>query len=109
MKTIAALTMALVVTGSTLAAQAAGDDSRHLVLCKSEVDTVLGEGSRSKLVTIKRRRGPDELRLKVVPEQGDSLLVSCSVTEGRAQLFDRDGVALNLRGADGREAVSLTD
>ncbi|QIB64660.1 hypothetical protein [Kineobactrum salinum] len=109
MKAIAALTTALVVAGSALAAQAARDDSRHLVLCKSEVETALGEGSRSKLLTIKRRRGPDELRLKVVPEQGGSMVVRCSVSDGRVQLFDRDGVALNLRGAGGREAVSLTD
>lgn len=107
MKTMAAITVALWVAGTTLTAQAGRDDNRHLALCEAEVNAVMGADSSSKLIGIKRRRGPDELRIKVVPAHGNSLLVSCSVIEDRVQLLDRDGVALNLGDAGG-EALSAS-
>lgn len=107
MKTFAAMVMGMVLASTSVASFAARDDSRSLVLCKSGIEAALGESARSKLIGIKRRKGPDELRILVVPAAGERLVVSCLVEGDAVRFQDRDGLALHLGGFEGSNPVTL--
>ncbi len=107
MKTLAAMGMGLVLVSTSLTSMAARDDSRHLGLCKAEIEMALGGEARSKLVGIKRRKGPDELRIQVVPSEGERMVVNCLVEDGTVRFQDRHGVAMHLGGFEGADPVTL--
>ncbi len=107
MKTFTAMVMGMVLASTSLASLAARDDSRSLGLCKSGIEAALGEDTRSKLIGIKRRKGPDEMRIMVLPADGDRLVVSCLVEGDAVRFQDRAGLALHLDGVPGTNTVML--
>jgi len=108
MKMLTAMLMGLVLASTSLSSMAARDDSRQLGLCKAEIGAAVGDDARSRLVGIKRRKGPDEMRILVVPAEGDRLVVNCLVEGNAVRLQDRHGVALHLGGFEGSDPVTLT-
>ena len=86
MKTLTVMMMGLVLASTSLTSWAARDDSRHLGLCKAEIEMALGDDTRSRLVGIKRRKGPDDT----------------------VRFQDRKGVALHLGGFEGADPVTLS-
>lgn len=107
MKTLTAMVMGLVLASTSLTSLAARDDSRHLGLCKAEIEAALGDDARSRLVGIKRRKGPDEMRILVVPAVGERLVVNCLVEQDAVRFQDRNGVALRLGGFEGADPLTL--
>ncbi|MEQ9464662.1 MAG: hypothetical protein RJQ10_13455 [Haliea sp.] len=107
MKTLTAMIMGMVLASTSLASLAARDDSRGLVLCKAGIEAALGDSARSKLIGIKRRKGPDEMRIMVVPAEGERLVVSCLVEGDAVRFQDRNGLALHLGGFEGIDTVML--
>ncbi|HAN67794.1 MAG TPA: hypothetical protein DD808_01315 [Halieaceae bacterium] len=106
MKTFNAWVLSCTLMGLTGAA-VASDNSADLAACKAEVETALGGEGRTKLVGIKRRRGPDQLRLVVIPGEGERFIVHCLVDERGPRFLDRDGVALQLGEFHGKNPVSM--
>lgn len=107
MKTLAAMVMGLVLASTSLTSLAARDDNHHLGLCKAEIEAALGGDARSRLVGIKRRKGPDEMRILVVPSEGERLVVSCLVEDDAVRFQDRRGVTMHLGGFEGADPVTL--
>ncbi|MFO7550062.1 MAG: hypothetical protein R6W80_01550 [Haliea sp.] len=106
MKTLTVMMMGLALASTSLTSWAARDDSRHLGLCKAEIELALGDDARSRLVGIKRRKGPDEMRILVVPAAGERLVVNCLVEDDAVRFQDRNGVALHLGGFEGADPVT---
>lgn len=106
MKIVNVLILGLALTavaGPAAASQKSGD----LATCKSAIDAAFGPETRTKLMGIKRRQGPDELRMVVIPAAGERLLVHCFVDEQGAHFLDRDGIVLQLGEFGGKQPLSM--
>lgn len=108
MKMLTVVFMGLVLSSTSLTSWAARDDSRHLALCKAEIEAALGDDARTRLLGIKRRKGPDQMRILVVPAEGERLVVSCLLEDDSVRFQDRSGTALQLGGFAGRDPVTLS-
>lgn len=110
MKTLATVTLGLVVAAATLPALAATKDREHLARCNADIERALGADTRTRLAGIKSSRDGNRLRIKATPTQGDSLVVTCWVdSEGMTHLVDAGGVALQAATFGETDKVSLTD
>ena len=54
MKTLTVMMMGLVLASTSLTSWAARDDSRHLGLCKAEIEMALGDDTRSRIQCVSR-------------------------------------------------------
>jgi hypothetical protein len=73
------------------------DTAGQLAICKSELKTIYGEGTRVSMYGTKSYRGVKTLKLKVTPEGDSSVMLQClSDTESdeRVVLKDKNGDTL---------------
>ncbi|MEH6635214.1 MAG: hypothetical protein V7700_06825 [Halioglobus sp.] len=110
MKTLAALTLGLAVIGAVSPVMARDGDQQRLAQCQSELHKIYGEDASIRLKSLSHKRGGTYMRLKTVPAQGESLVLTCQVDkEGTIYLLDSDGVALVVPTDDTAGKVSLTN
>ena len=79
------------------AVEGSADTAEQLAICKSELKTMYGEGTRVRMYGTKSYRGVETLKLKVTPEGGASMTLQCSGdTESgdRVVLKDKNGDTL---------------
>lgn len=95
MKRIIATTLGVILTTATLSAFAAKQDRESLAQCKADITSHFGDGTRTRLRSIKRTVGETHLRIMVRQAAGNNALIVCSVSkDGVSSLADRDGIAL---------------
>ena len=110
MKTLAIATLAMILAGTSVAVSAGSQDREDLTQCKNAVIRVFGEDTNVKLKGIKRVRGGAHMRIKAVPAEGDSEVVTCWVDKsGITNIHDSAGVAMTVPGYDSSDKVSLND
>ena len=77
--------------------EVSADTAGQLAICKSELKTIYGEGTRVSMYGTKSYRGVKTLKLKVTPEGDSSVMLQClSDTESdeRVVLKDKYGDTL---------------
>lgn len=110
MRTFTSFAVSMVLASAALPSMAGTHDREHLAQCKSELRKVFGDNTTMKLKSIKRSRGGAHMRIKTVPNGGESRMVTCWVdSEGMTNMVDREGVALIAPTYENGEAVSLND
>ncbi|MBT4522090.1 MAG: hypothetical protein HOC23_18990 [Halieaceae bacterium] len=110
MNKLVALTMGLVMAGATLPAFASSSDNEYLGQCKAGLKAIYGEDTRLKLKSIKRSRAGNQFRIKAIPAQSSSLLVTCWVDDqGKTNLVDKNGVAIRSSENKIENQVSLNN
>ncbi len=106
MKKLLATTLGLVLATGAASALAGKQDRANLELCKADIEAYYGEGTRTRLRSIKRDDDDTHMRLMVNPQGGSNVVVVCSVAaDGVSSLADGDGVALVASVSE--ETVSL--
>ena len=110
MKLLTATTLALSLSATALPVIAADSDSESLSRCKAELKAVFGPETSLKLKSFAHRRSGDQLRIRVVPAEGDAQTVTCLVDgEGATTLSNSSGVALVPPSYEAGDTVSLND
>lgn len=110
MKSFAAVIIAVVATTAAPFTLAGTGDSARLDQCKADIEQTLGAQTRTRLYGIKRGRDGSRLRIKAIPQQGDSLLLSCNIDrDGILSLVTSDGLALTAPVFETADKVSLSD
>ena len=110
MKKVAITMVGVLMAGMAVGAMASKQDRENLAQCKSSIEAVYGEDARTKLKGVKNKRSGTTMRIKTIPAEGESLLVSCMVDrEGGITLTDSEGVALTDPAYDAADKVSLND
>ena len=77
--------------------EVSADTAEQLAICKSELKTIYGEGTRVEMYGTKSYRGVETLKLKVTPEGDSSVAVQCSgdsESDDRVVLKDKNGDTL---------------
>ena len=77
--------------------EVSADTAEQLAICKSELKTMYGEGTRVRMYGTKSYRGVETLKLKVTPEGASSLTLQCSgdsESDDRVVLKDKNGDTL---------------
>ncbi|MEE4110214.1 MAG: hypothetical protein V2I24_12750 [Halieaceae bacterium] len=101
------VTLGVLLATGAVAALADKDDRVALAQCKADVDAVYGDDARTRLRSIRRRKGETDFRLMVTPGSGGNRVVVCTVSgDGVSSLADKDGMA--LRPDNGSPTVSMT-
>lgn len=97
MKKVIVTTLGILLATGAVSSFAAKQDRENLAQCKSDINAYYGEGTRTRLRSIKRETDATHLRLMVNPEGGKNTVVVCSVSpDGVSSLETRDGIALTL-------------
>ncbi len=110
MKTFTAFAVSMVMASVALPSMAGTHDRENLTQCKSELRKVYGENTTLKLKSIKRNRNGAQMRIKTIPVEGDSLMVTCWIdSDGVANMVDKAGVALVSPSYNTGDKVSLND
>ena len=110
MKTFTSFAVSMVLASAAVPAIAGTHDREDLAQCKSELRKVFGDNSTMKLKSIKRSRNGAQMRIKTVPADGESRMVTCWVdSEGLANMVDKEGIALVVPQYDNSDKVSLSD
>jgi hypothetical protein len=110
MKKVVITTVGVLLAGLAVGAMASKQDRENLAQCTSSIEALYGEDARTKLKGVKNSRSGSTMRIKTIPAEGESLLVSCLVDrEGGITLTDSDGVALTDPAYDTADKVSLND
>lgn len=95
MKKILATTLGVLLATAAVSAFADKVDRENLAQCKTDIKTHFGEGTRSRLRSIKRTDGEAHMRLMVKPGGGKNRLIVCSVSgDSSAVLTDKEGLSL---------------
>ena len=77
--------------------EVSADTAEQLAICKSELKTMYGEGTRVRMYGTKSYRGVETLKLKVTPEGASSMRLQCSgdtESDERVVLKDKNGETL---------------
>ena len=110
MKKVAITMVGVLMAGMAVCAMASKQDRENLAQCTSSIEALYGEDARTKLKGVKNSRSGSTMRIKTIPAEGESLLVSCLVDrEGGITLTDSEGVALTEPTYDTADKVSLND
>ena len=110
MKKVAITMVGVLMAGMAVSAMASKQDRENLAQCTDSIEALYGEDARTKLKGVKNSRSGSTMRIKTIPAEGESLLVSCLVDrEGGVTLTDSDGVALTDPAYDTADKVSLND
>ena len=100
MKMVGLLKRGATVMAASLVAvsvEVSADTAEQLAICKSELKTIYGEGTRVEMYGTKSYRGVETLKLKVTPEGDSSVAVQCSgdsESDDRVVLKDKNGDTL---------------
>ena len=95
MKTFTSFAVSMVLASAALPSVAGTHDRENLAQCKAELRKVFGDNSTLKLKSIKRSRDGAHMRIKTVPVDGESQMVTCWVdSEGMTNMIDKEGVAV---------------
>ena len=107
MKKIIVSTLGIILAAGAVSAFAGKQDREHLAQCTADIKSYYGDGTRTRLRSIKRSSGETHLRLMVNPRDGENTVVICSVgNSGASSLATKDGVALTTPAAE--QKVSYT-
>ncbi len=110
MKFLATMIIGFTVAGSSVPTLAAGSDAQSLAQCTTELQRTLGPQTRVKMRSLAHRSSGALLRLKALPADGESLMVTCrAARDGSVELLDKHGVALLARHTQGADKVTLND
>ena len=109
MKILPAIIIGLAVSGAASSSLATTSEREQLAQCKSGLEAIYGEDSRFKLASIRTGRQV-KMRIKAIPAEGNSVLVSCWIDSGgKLNLTDKAGVALTTPTYDSADKVSLNN
>ena len=88
---------AMSVSLAAFAVEVSADTAEQLAICKSELKSMYGEGTRVRMYGAKSYRGVETLKLKVTPEGDSSVTLQCSSdteSDQRVVLKDKNGDTL---------------
>ncbi len=110
MKKIAITLVGVLAAGAAVTAMAGKTDSEQLTACVAGIEAIYGDDARTKLRGVKNVRSGTKMRIKTMPADGDSLMVTCvAAKDGTVALTDSDGVALTAPAYNTADKVSLND
>ena len=110
MKTFTSFAVSMVLASVALPSVAGTHDRENLAQCKAELRKVFGDNSTLKLKSIKRSRNGAHMRIKTVPVDGESQMVTCWVDkEGMTNMIDKEAIAIVAPQYDTGDKVSLND
>ncbi len=110
MKTFTSFAVSMVLASAALPSMAGTHDRENLAQCKSELRKVFGDSTTMKLKSIKRSRDGSQMRIKTIPSEGESQMVTCWIdSEGATNMVDKEGVALGVPDYTSSDKVSMND
>ena len=88
---------AMSVSLAAFAVEVSADTAEQLAICKSELKSMYGEGTRVRMYGTKSYRGVETLKLKVTPAGDSAMTLQCSSdteSDERVVLKDKNGDTL---------------
>ena len=97
MKTFTSFAVSMVLASAASPSVSGTHDRENLAQCKAELRKVFGDNSTLKLKSIKRSRNGTHMRIKTLPVDGESQMVTCRAASCDCSARLTVGLPINRR------------